>query len=415
MMHKTLQDYFEGVATKYLSAVDAELSKSNQHEIGGLVSVGFKEFLGDSVETKHFDCTCVYINDENDSPVVCQHSVSWYDSRRGNPRRSPEFRLYYKSNEVTELMSAGDFLLIAKMKDGSLLVVITPSESTIENQLRSIFQIDDVTGRFKNSAVQGVELVFPVRMLLETIGLTFDDAEPDDEDYLRIILERFPDGFPSTKEFSAFAMETMSLSITPVEAPDEMLINGIEHEEYLFRIYERYLVKDRLLEGFCDDVDGFIRYSLSIQNRRKSRVGYAFENHLEEIFLANGLIFEQGRKAGKITENKAKPDFIFPSFENYHSSEVSSGSLRMLGAKTSCKDRWRQVLSEADRIEKKHLVTLQSGISIDQTNEMKDKNLQLVVPASAQFAYTKDQKDWLYSLSDFIDEILDIQKSKKVD
>ena len=43
----------------------------------------------------------------------------------------------------------------------------------------------------------------------------------------------------------------------------------------------------------------------------------------------------------------------------------------MLAAKTSCKDRWRQVLAEADRIRTKHLLTLEPAISKIQTAEMR--------------------------------------------
>ena len=35
----------------------------------------------------------------------------------------------------------------------------------------------------------------------------------------------------------------------------------------------------------------------------------------------------------------------------------------MLAVKTTAKDRWRQVLVEAERVETKHLLTLQEGIS----------------------------------------------------
>ena len=54
--------------------------------------------------------------------------------------------------------------------------------------------------------------------------------------------------------------------------------------------------------------------------------------------------------------------------------------LTMLGVKTTCKDRWRQVLAEARRIERKHLLTLETAISGHQTDEMRDNHLQLVVP-----------------------------------
>ena len=74
----------------------------------------------------------------------------------------------------------------------------------------------------------------------------------------------------------------------------------------------------------------------------------------------------------------------------------------MLGAKTSCKDRWRQVTKEAELIQLKHLVTLEPGISRDQTEEMKRNNIQLVVPTKIQDSYTSEQKKWLNTLSDFI-------------
>ena len=52
----------------------------------------------------------------------------------------------------------------------------------------------------------------------------------------------------------------------------------------------------------------------------------------------------------------------------------------MLGSKTTAKDRWRQVLEEADRIKRKHLITLEGAISENQTKEIRSRTLQLVVP-----------------------------------
>ena len=82
----------------------------------------------------------------------------------------------------------------------------------------------------------------------------------------------------------------------------------------------------------------------------------------------------------------------------------------MLGAKSTCKDRWRQVLAEADRIKKKHLLTLEAAISTYQTEEMADKNLQLVIPLSIQKTYTEKQQAWLYSVADFLDEVRQKQR-----
>ena len=56
--------------------------------------------------------------------------------------------------------------------------------------------------------------------------------------------------------------------------------------------------------------------------------------------------------------------------------------LASLAAKTTCKDRWRQVLNEADRLrsQNKFLCTLQQGISSAQLEEMKSEKVVSVVP-----------------------------------
>lgn len=74
----------------------------------------------------------------------------------------------------------------------------------------------------------------------------------------------------------------------------------------------------------------------------------------------------------------------------------------MLGAKTTCKDRWRQVLNEANRIDRKHLFTLQQGISRNQLAEMRDERLTLVVPNSNISLFDHEFHDNILSLNDFI-------------
>jgi EcoRII C terminal len=74
----------------------------------------------------------------------------------------------------------------------------------------------------------------------------------------------------------------------------------------------------------------------------------------------------------------------------------------MLGVKSTCKDRWRQVLAEADRIEHKHLLTLEAAISGNQTDEMQTKNLQLVLPRRLHESYSEAQRLWLMDVSSFI-------------
>jgi len=74
----------------------------------------------------------------------------------------------------------------------------------------------------------------------------------------------------------------------------------------------------------------------------------------------------------------------------------------MLGVKTTCKDRWRQVLTEAERIRLKHLLTLEPGISENQTAEMQSNKLQLVLPTRLHETYRPKQREWLMNLDSFI-------------
>ena len=60
------------------------------------------------------------------------------------------------------------------------------------------------------------------------------------------------------------------------------------------------------------------------------------------------------------------------------------------------------MLSEANRIESKHLLTLEPAISKDQTDEMKSELLQLVVPRPIFDSYTQEQKEWLVDVKGFL-------------
>lgn len=408
-MDSRLSEHFIFAAGKSLSAVDAVPSRSNQHEIGGLVKVGFGESIGDfpSGEKLQIPCLMVWLSDDDDNHLIST-TVTWYDARAGKAHRAPEYRLYYPGNEVTERIGEGDFLLTALRHNNELVICFAPKESQVEWQLRSLFGLaaGNITDhRFHGAELSDKTLLLPVRIFLEEIGIIFEPELDPRDATLEWLLSRYPDGFPTSKVFSELARERVGRY--SVGAPDETLMAWLEEEEMLFRVMERHIVRQQLQAGFGaekDDVDAFIQYSLSVHNRRKSRVGFAFENHLETVFMEHGLIFEKGSRRN-VTENNSKPDFLFPSFSAYHEQEYSQDKLILLAAKTTCKDRWRQVLAEAARIPKKHLITLQSLISTNQLEEMKYHQLQLVIPSPVLALYSPDSQGYLIPLSEFIDVV----------
>ena len=178
----------------------------------------------------------------------------------------------------------------------------------------------------------------------------------------------------------------------------------IDREERIFRAIEKILVAEKLAEGFAS-VDDFIGYSLSVQNRRKARMGFALQNHLSRIFTARQLRFD----AQVVTEIRNKPDFIFPGIREYRDATFDSELLIMLAAKSSLKDRWRQILDEAERIPNKHLCTLERAISVDQTRTMSARNVTLVIPSAFHSTYTEAQQTDLWSINRFIEYVRDLQ------
>ena len=411
-----LSDYFEGVAAKRLSAVEADVIKSNQHEFNGVE--GLREILGQPEGKVIYKAKLLYLNDHDNEPIVEDSTLTWYDARqkarleRGVMRY--EYRLYFKTTDVSVNASTGDLLVIAKPRDGSLMVIIAENGSSIAQQIEWLFGFTDLLhpGFSVKSELDTEQdrIEFASRFILENIGVVVDAPE---DTHLDVMLENFKDKFPSTRDFSAYARSTIK-NIDLRDEPDLVLMTWMEREEILFRAFERYLIAGRLLKGFAGeantgvDVDGFLSFSLSVQNRRKSRVGLALENHLEFLFAENGLRFARAA----VTENKSKPDFLFPGLAEYHDPNYAKSDLIMLGVKSTCKDRWRQVLAEADRIDDKHLLTLEAAISTNQTDEMAAKRVQLVLPRELHETYNPAQQSWLMDIATFIDLVRSRQQPK---
>lgn len=183
-----------------------------------------------------------------------------------------------------------------------------------------------------------------------------------------------------------------------IQNPDKRILSWTAAEYQLFRNLE-YLRYAVLLRRNYDSVEQFIADASMVMNRRKSRAGKSLELHLAAIFDGNNLLYT----AQPRTEGNRRPDFIFPGLYSYHSQSWPAENLVFLGSKTTCKDRWRQILNEADRIEVKHLFTLQQGISPQQLDEMAEEKVILVVPEPYIKTYPQDKHNSIWSLKKFIE------------
>lgn len=219
--------------------------------------------------------------------------------------------------------------------------------------------------------------------------------------YLATVKAIFPSSFDLSTNSRNCYNESFRITDSIIKSdPDKNLLNWINAEFQLFKVFENDRYKDIIKTPF-NNIEELINFSNTILNRRKSRAGKSLEHHLSEIFNRFSLKYE----TQVVTEGNKKPDFIFPDSVSYKKQPFFSDKLVFLASKTTCKDRWRQILNEADKIEIKHLFTLQQGISENQLTEMYNYKVQLVVPKSNILTFPAKFRDKIFSLSDFLKHV----------
>jgi type II restriction enzyme len=215
--------------------------------------------------------------------------------------------------------------------------------------------------------------------------------------------------FPPTVDLAINArscyLSAYNISKNDIKAnPDKEILNWLNSEFQLFKEFEnnRY---STIIQTPFKTVEELIEIANTILNRRKSRAGKSLEHHLSEVFST----FELNFATQAITEDNKRPDFLFPNIESYHNPSFNDNKLVVLASKTTCKDRWRQIINEADRIKTKHLFTLQQGISKNQLDEMYKYNVCLVVPKPYLTSFPPEFKDRILTLDKFVTQVKNIQ------
>lgn len=215
--------------------------------------------------------------------------------------------------------------------------------------------------------------------------------------------------YPSTREVVGKTVELTSvISGLP---PDNRILRRVECEFELFRSVEEFHELPVIVGGF-QNLESFLDRAKSVTQRRRVRAGLSLELHAREIFLEEGLVEGRDFEYQAYSEGRKRPDFLFPSGTAYANDAYPQQSLAMLAVKRTTKDRWRQILNEADRVTRKHLFTIQDTISETQIREMINANVGLVVPRSMIDAYPPSFRDGLLTLEDFISHVRVLQGPK---
>jgi type II restriction enzyme len=207
--------------------------------------------------------------------------------------------------------------------------------------------------------------------------------------------------FPPTLQVATEARDGLAACIRDfaVAPSDSMLLRCLEAEYVLFRMMERKLCEPEIVRLFAS-VDDFLATAQTILQRRKARAGKSLEHHVEFLLRRAGVPFDP-----RVDVEGTKPDLLIPGRREYLDPVYPADKLFAVGIKTTCKDRWRQVLREAPRVRSKHILTVQKGISPAQLDEMRASSVTLVVPEGIQSDYPKDRRAELLSVAAFIDHV----------
>lgn len=312
------------------------------------------------------------------------------------------FTYYESKNELRVTRFGRGFPFLQPEQTGTLFVL---TRQTNVNYSAYFLESDEEIERFLDTF--GISPI-------ETNSL-IDAHEISTEIQEKMAIQEFIGGldvdFPASNVMSA-AARTIEEKIYGhseyiLSNPDEKIISWTNMEYILFRSLEYAKYGEIITKGF-QSVDEFVRVANVVLNRRKSRAGKSLEHHLSAIFDGNGLEYS----SQAVTEGNKKPDFLFPSQEAYHDYNFPTNRIVSLATKTTCKDRWRQVLNEADRLrdKPKYLCTLQQGISRTQMDEMQTENVILVVPKPYILTYPQDRRDRIWTLARFVQYVKMIER-----
>lgn len=333
-----------------------------------------------------------------------ENKEKWVTIKWQNDFETPSRFIYYGQktrNEYRITRFGRNFEFLQDRYVGSLIIIAQQSEDYYQAfVLEHEDDIESFLFYFNLSTEQTNQLIDLSQT--KSTGELLRDA----------ILEKIKDlqDFPMTNEMGRMAQDIYNRlnGVTEEEirkTPDKILMNWYSAEWELFRSLEEKVYRPVYTQPFTD-CQSLIDFSNKILNRRKSRAGKSLEHHLSAIFNAENLIFEEQA----VTEANKKPDFLFPNSECYHNFEFPADDLTVLGAKTTCKDRWRQVTTEADRLDEKYLFTLQPGISRNQLKEMAAEKVLLVVPEDHISTFPSEYQGSLSTLRSFINLVKEKQE-----
>lgn len=370
-------------AAKRLATVEVKPTQSNQHEFNaGLL----RRALGIDTDKVTAPFTLLFFTDASGTAVVDKSEFTLYDARKKkHALRGPEYRLYYKSVVVERYARPGDLFVAYRPGRGAGLIgVVARSGTPAERVLLDALQLGDEKAlkRFVEASAAP-----PTARTAAALGVgPMSDGPVTDAEAHPVVREATRrKEVPPSKVLAEAGRALSEERHGGLLDPDDFLHYAAEAETDLYMAIEKAVHTEplrRLAAGPEATLGEIMAATLSIQQSRKSRRGQSLQNHFGALLDREGIPFT----AQCVTERKERPDFVVPGHDAYHDEAFSADHLRMVACKSKVRDRWRQVLSEADRIPEKYLLTLDDELDADSLDKMRHHKLLVFVPERVRAA-----------------------------
>ena len=286
--------------------------------------------------------------------------------------------------------NVGNLLVLCRLPQKNFQAYVLESDDDIDD----FFAALNISPAHANGLIEAQTAVRPEDALYDCFN-----------EFLASLKVDFPDTLLLSKQARECYRAAYGITDKMVKSDsDKEILKWLDAEYQLFKLIENDRYNQRIRTPFST-VEELIETANTLLQRRKSRAGFSLEHHLKAIFRIFGLTFD----AQGVTEGRKKPDFIFPGTTAYRDKSFDDNKLFILAAKTTCKDRWRQVLNEADRVPTKYLFTLQQGISSGQLEEMCESRVRLVVPKPHLTSFPPAFRDRILSLEQFMKTVKESQ------
>ena len=182
---------------------------------------------------------------------------------------------------------------------------------------------------------------------------------------------------PSNEDLASNACDRLLANLSSEETKGSFseLLTALHDQIYEdYKTAEKSVGEEVLASSFGPgslDFNRLDRFFLSLGQSRKSRGGKVFEIILEEL-LAKRLGFPLD---SQVTIEGAKPDFVMPSGAHFEEHPLDC---ILLTAKRTLRERWRQVVTEANKTYSYFLATLDDQISESQLTQAQNHKIWVV-------------------------------------